>query len=170
MKRTKLWGSLLFLAVFCGGACDRQDSARRRHTANQGGVRTFRAQLPLSFEANDGQADERVKFLARGGGYSLALTANAAVLTMNSQRTQSAQRERSKNSSASSATSTFRLRTTTPLALSSLTPCLFTRPFSAAMTATALSASRWTPPGALTSWARQTRRIFRLERGATRQG
>lgn len=38
--------------------------------------------LPLSFEANAGQADESVKFLARGPGYGLFLTANEAVLTL----------------------------------------------------------------------------------------
>ena len=30
--------------------------------------------LPISFEPNSGQADEQVKFLARGDGYSLFLT------------------------------------------------------------------------------------------------
>ena len=36
--------------------------------------------LPLSFEANRGQTDPAVKFLARGPGYNLFLTANEAVL------------------------------------------------------------------------------------------
>jgi hypothetical protein len=36
--------------------------------------------LPVSFEANQGQADARVKFLARGRGYGLFLTSNEAVL------------------------------------------------------------------------------------------
>jgi Bacterial Ig-like domain (group 3)/FG-GAP-like repeat/FG-GAP repeat/Beta-propeller repeat/NHL repeat len=38
--------------------------------------------LPLSFEANQGQADQRVKFLARGQGYGFYLTANEAVLAL----------------------------------------------------------------------------------------
>ena len=38
--------------------------------------------LPLSFEANHGQADGRVKFLSRTSGYSLFLTADEAVLTL----------------------------------------------------------------------------------------
>ena len=38
--------------------------------------------LPLSFEANQGQSDRRVKFLSRGGGYSLFLTGNEAVLAL----------------------------------------------------------------------------------------
>src|SRR6202521_2906728 len=38
--------------------------------------------LPLSFEANHGQADARVKFLSRTSGYSLILTGDEAVLTL----------------------------------------------------------------------------------------
>src|SRR6267378_6472265 len=40
------------------------------------------ARLPLSFEANHGQTDRRVKFLSRGSGYSLFLTANETVLSL----------------------------------------------------------------------------------------
>ena len=36
--------------------------------------------LPLSFEANMGQADSRVQFLSRGPGYTLFLTSGEAVL------------------------------------------------------------------------------------------
>jgi hypothetical protein len=38
--------------------------------------------LPLSFEANRGQLDARVRFAARGPGYSLFLTPNEAVLDL----------------------------------------------------------------------------------------
>src|ERR1044072_4266853 len=38
--------------------------------------------LPLSFERNDGQAPEAVRFMSRGVGYSLFLTPNQAVLTL----------------------------------------------------------------------------------------
>jgi hypothetical protein len=38
--------------------------------------------LPLGFEANAGQTDERVKFLSRGRGYTLFLTGNEAVLAL----------------------------------------------------------------------------------------
>src|SRR5205085_8734150 len=41
-------------------------------------------QLPLSFEANQGQADSAVKFRARGSGYQLYLTATEAVLQLRS--------------------------------------------------------------------------------------
>src|SRR5690242_10650253 len=39
--------------------------------------------LPLSFEANRGQTDSRVRFLSHGNGYTLFLTPAEAVLTMN---------------------------------------------------------------------------------------
>jgi hypothetical protein len=38
--------------------------------------------LPLSFEANRGQASAAVRFISRGAGYSLLLTANSAVLAL----------------------------------------------------------------------------------------
>jgi uncharacterized repeat protein (TIGR01451 family) len=38
------------------------------------------ASLPMSFEANQGQTDARVKFLARGHGYALFLTGDRAVM------------------------------------------------------------------------------------------
>ncbi|HEX8456816.1 MAG TPA: SBBP repeat-containing protein, partial [Pyrinomonadaceae bacterium] len=40
------------------------------------------SKLPLSFEANRGQTDKRVNFLARGQGYSLFLTPTEAVLAL----------------------------------------------------------------------------------------
>ena len=40
------------------------------------------AQLPFIFERNQGQTDPRVQFLARGSGYALFLTRDAAVLTL----------------------------------------------------------------------------------------
>src|SRR5437588_777786 len=39
-------------------------------------------QLPLSFEANQGQTDAQVNFLSRGSGYALFLTATGAVLSL----------------------------------------------------------------------------------------
>ena len=38
--------------------------------------------VPLSFEANRGQTDSRVKFLSRGDGYALFLTSQEAVFTL----------------------------------------------------------------------------------------
>jgi len=39
-------------------------------------------QLPLSFEANQGQTDAQVKFLTQGSGYSMFLTASGAVMSL----------------------------------------------------------------------------------------
>ncbi len=38
--------------------------------------------LPLSFEANQGQTDQRVRYLARGSGYTLFLTPQEAVVSL----------------------------------------------------------------------------------------
>jgi hypothetical protein len=40
------------------------------------------AKLPLGFEANEGQTDQSVKFLARGRGYDVFLTSDEVVLTL----------------------------------------------------------------------------------------
>jgi len=42
------------------------------------------AALPLAFEPNQGQTDAQVKYLARGSGYTLFLTANDAVFSLRS--------------------------------------------------------------------------------------
>ena len=51
-------------------------------TAGQTRLSVSYGNLPLSFEANEGQSDERVKFLARGQGYGLFLTPTEAVLSL----------------------------------------------------------------------------------------
>jgi hypothetical protein len=38
--------------------------------------------LPLSFEANHGQADSKVKFISRGSGYSLFLSPTEAIVAL----------------------------------------------------------------------------------------
>jgi Beta-propeller repeat/Abnormal spindle-like microcephaly-assoc'd, ASPM-SPD-2-Hydin len=50
--------------------------------ANQAEVVARYGELPLSFESNQGQVDEHVKFLSRGIGYTLFLTADEAVLSL----------------------------------------------------------------------------------------
>jgi len=39
--------------------------------------------MPLRFEANQGQAEEKIKFLSRGKGYALFLTPTGSVITLN---------------------------------------------------------------------------------------
>jgi hypothetical protein len=50
--------------------------------ATQAHLSAAYGQLPLSFEANQGQTDSRVNFLSRGAGYSLYLTPSKAVLSL----------------------------------------------------------------------------------------
>ncbi len=49
-------------------------------------------QVPLSFEANQGQTDAQVRYLSRGNGYSLFLTRNEAVLALRRGSVSSAER------------------------------------------------------------------------------
>src|SRR5918993_1255569 len=44
------------------------------------------SQIPLSFVANHGQADKKLKFISRGGGYSLALAPTTFTLAVADQR------------------------------------------------------------------------------------
>jgi hypothetical protein len=44
--------------------------------------------LPLSFEVNQGQTDQRVKFLSRGSGYTLFLTGSEAVFALSESHAQ----------------------------------------------------------------------------------
>jgi hypothetical protein len=52
-----------------------------RGPLSSGRVQEVRARLPLSFEANMGQTDSRVKFLARGPGYNLFLTSDEVLVS-----------------------------------------------------------------------------------------
>ena len=73
----------LFLNIFPGSAiaipkAPEPDSAGKARIVENYG------KLPLSFEKNQGQTDEKVKFLSRGGGYTLFLTPDEAVLALSS--------------------------------------------------------------------------------------
>ncbi|MGO9948169.1 MAG: SBBP repeat-containing protein, partial [Steroidobacteraceae bacterium] len=68
-KRLVSLSAGLMLSVLCAR------SAIANATADYG-------KLPLGFEANVGQTDGQVKFLARGRGYTVFLTGNAAVLSL----------------------------------------------------------------------------------------
>jgi hypothetical protein len=82
MKRTNclvsghLAGCLFVLAGLVTPAIAATPSA-----ASQPLVASY-GKLPLSFVANQGQADRRVRFMARGAGYSLALTDSEALLAL----------------------------------------------------------------------------------------
>jgi len=51
-------------------------------SATRARINSTYAALPLAFEANQGQVDPQVKYLARGNGYTLFLTANDAVISL----------------------------------------------------------------------------------------
>jgi Beta-propeller repeat/Fibronectin type III domain len=52
--------------------------------AVRGRIQASYAALPLAFEQNQGQTDAQVKYVARGRGYTLFLTANDAVFSLHS--------------------------------------------------------------------------------------
>jgi len=68
-------GPALYLA-----SAGRQATARRASASARPPV--LSVSLPLFFEVNQGQTDSRVKFMARGHGYGLFLTADEAVLEL----------------------------------------------------------------------------------------
>ena len=55
---------------------------QKTHAGRIGATDGSLGQLPLSFEANEGQSDERVDFIARTGGYTAFLTPTGAVLSV----------------------------------------------------------------------------------------
>jgi hypothetical protein len=73
----------LFLNAFPGLALA-IPKAPEPDRAGKGRIVENYGKLPLSFEKNQGQTDEKVKFLSRGGGYTLFLTQNEAVLALSS--------------------------------------------------------------------------------------
>ncbi|MGB7922397.1 MAG: SBBP repeat-containing protein [Pyrinomonadaceae bacterium] len=56
--------------------------ATKPDEATQAQIAEAYGKLSLSFEANRGQTDEQVQFIARGGGYSLFLTSTEAVMVL----------------------------------------------------------------------------------------
>src|SRR2546430_6629697 len=54
-------------------------------TATRARLNATYGRLPLYFEANQGQSDPQVRFLARGGGHTLFLTPTEAVLVLTKQ-------------------------------------------------------------------------------------
>jgi len=75
------------------GAASASSVASRAGTvtpAARGRIQASYAALPLAFEQNQGQTDAQVKYMARGDGYTLFLTANDAVFSLHSHSTESA--------------------------------------------------------------------------------
>lgn len=73
----------------------RNPQAPALNAAQRGQVRASLDALPLAFEANQGQTDAQVKYMARGDGYTVFLTGNETVFAMNSSHAGSAVGKRS---------------------------------------------------------------------------
>lgn len=81
VRRIMVWAWLPATAGFLGVAFGAASPAGSRSAALTDSRAAY-GSLPLSFEPNQGQADERVRFVAHGQGYSLFLTDGEAVLAL----------------------------------------------------------------------------------------
>src|SRR5687767_10999090 len=78
---------LSFAAVLLSGlqtgSTDRATGPKRLppHDAAGGSLKSY-GNLSMAFEPNQGQTDERVRFLTRGQGYTLLLSPSEAVLAL----------------------------------------------------------------------------------------
>ena len=84
--------SVLVATIFV----DRSSPNHPNRLDQRAAVQAF-GSLPLSFEANRGQTDDRVDFLARGRGYTLFLTRNEAVLALSAPSVRDRNAKRSDN-------------------------------------------------------------------------
>jgi len=64
---------------------------------DRGRVRANMAALPLAFEANQGQTDPQVKYVARGNGYTVFLTDNDTIFELRSSPSSSSPAARTRN-------------------------------------------------------------------------
>ena len=72
-----------FLVCFLFGIVVSQGGANNQSDGNvDQSVPAKFVQLPMAFEPNQGQADEEVRFISRGSGYTLFLTSEEAVLLL----------------------------------------------------------------------------------------
>lgn len=84
LAKMLLAGTLLMMPLF-----GQQSGTMPLPQANSQAVKNF-GRLPLTFEANQGQAAAQVKFLSRGHGYTTFLTAGGMMLNLRASRVESA--------------------------------------------------------------------------------
>ncbi|MGO9084684.1 MAG: SBBP repeat-containing protein [Candidatus Sulfotelmatobacter sp.] len=75
---------LVVASAFTASSAGQASPSQKTSPAQKSQIVENFGRLPLSFEANHGQADKSVKFLSRGRGYELYLTGDKAVLTLRS--------------------------------------------------------------------------------------
>ena len=123
-SKVRLWSLvvlilvLLFLVLFparVGTAAERTNVAAPSPAGHEMTATYFK--LPLSFEANQGQTDARVKFLSRGSGYTLFLTGNEAVLSLRKSEVRSQKSAEDRNSKFENRNSVVRSLLPTPHSL-----------------------------------------------------
>jgi len=90
--------------------------------ASRGKVLSAYGKLPLDFEANQGQTDPRVKFLARGSGYTVFVTGAEATLLLEARSSDAAISNLKKSSLPSERKAQKRLAAAVHLALASANP------------------------------------------------
>ena len=81
------WGVLLAFGLIAASASAASNAgpvslSAENTAATKAHVAQNYGRIPLSFEANHGQADKPVKFVSKGGGYALFLTNSSAVLAL----------------------------------------------------------------------------------------
>ncbi len=70
------------LLIFTTMGNSRRGNAQPERLPTRRALANLWTQLPLSFEANEGQTNPRVRYLAHGPGYTLFLTSHEAVLSL----------------------------------------------------------------------------------------
>ena len=84
MKARDVTTILALVVLTAGGlrATSLKMKAKSLERAMQARIEAVYRQLPLCFEANQGQTDRDARFLSRGPGYTLLLTATEAILNL----------------------------------------------------------------------------------------
>ncbi len=83
MNKNKFLSVLLMIFLLLSTAMEAKPATLAEpNSVTKSRVSEAYGKLPLSFQANQGQANDRVKFLSRGRGYSLFLTSTEAVLAL----------------------------------------------------------------------------------------
>ncbi|MEO5361856.1 MAG: hypothetical protein H7843_15675 [Nitrospirota bacterium] len=73
---------VLLLSVFCLSALSSANVSDVSNTENNARIAESFGKLPITFESNDGQTDPKVKYFARGQGYTLFMTPQEFVLSL----------------------------------------------------------------------------------------
>ena len=71
--------AFLIVSTIAAAVIARRGAPPQTATRSAAQVREAYGQLPLSFEANRGQANEQIDFVARGPGYAVALSPTEAI-------------------------------------------------------------------------------------------